>query len=189
MLFGRRKPTALGERIRISLWPRRSWSRSLKYVFHRLHRLRSTPHAIALGCACGVLVSFTPFLGFHFVIAGLLSWFSRASIIASALGTFMGNPITFPFIWMGAYKLGTYTLAKEPVHEVVLMEPSLSGNFLLTSVEQLWSLVLPLTVGGIPLGFITAMICYFPVKRAVEVYQLRRDHLRVGNCQSDAGGV
>ncbi len=171
MLFGRREPTALSERIRVFMWPRRSWARSSKYIFHRLHRLRSSPHAIALGCAIGVFVSFTPFLGFQLMLAGLLAWLSRASIIASMLGTFIGNPLTFPFIWMGAYQLGTFVLAKEAIHQSI----DLSVGILHFSAEQLWLLVLPMTIGGLSLGVVAAALCYFPLRRAVEIYQRRRD--------------
>lgn len=170
MLFGRREPIEFWERVRVSLWPRRSWSRSLSYTFHRLRRLRSTPHAIALGCALGVFVSFTPFLGCHFLLAGLLSWISRASIIASALGTFAGNPITFPIIWMSAYQLGTTVLQKLPFAASI----DASAGFVVESMEQVWSLILPLTIGGAPLGAVAALLCYFPVKRLVQIYQTRR---------------
>ena len=170
MLFGRREPIALWERIRVSLWPRRSWLRSSTYVFRRLQRLRSTPHAIALGCAFGIFVSFTPFLGCHFVIAGLLSWMSRASIIASALGTFVGNPITFPFIWMSAYQLGTFVLSEETMSHSI----DLSTDFVIQSIDQIWSLILPLTIGGAPLGAVAAVRSYYPIKRIAQFYQNRR---------------
>ena len=170
MLFDRREPIAFWERIRVSLWPRRSWTRSIKYIYHRLQRLRSTPHAIALGCAFGIFVSFTPFLGCHFVLAGLLSWVSRANIIASALGTFFGNPITYPLIWMSAYKLGSFVLSEE----VVIHSIDLSTDFMRQLIEQFWSLMLPLAVGGAPLGVMAAVLSYYPVKRLAEVYQRRR---------------
>ena len=81
MLFRRRTPPRLSEKIRVWLWPRRNWKRSSRYISHRLRRLRATPHAIALGCATGVFASFTPFLGGHFVLAGVLAWLTRGSIL------------------------------------------------------------------------------------------------------------
>ena len=175
MLFDRREPSGPFERIRVWLWPRRSWQRSVRYVVYRLRRLRSTPHAIALGCALGVFVSFTPFLGFHMIIAGTLSWFSRASIVASALGTFAGNPITFPFIWVGAYELGSWALGEVSQIEIV----ELSAGMLQGSVDQIWTLVMPMAMGGATLGLVAATLTYFPVKKVVEVYQRRRYMRRV----------
>jgi hypothetical protein len=37
----------------------------------------------------------------HFVLSALLAYIARANIIASAIGTVVGNPWTFPFIWWG----------------------------------------------------------------------------------------
>lgn len=155
------------------LWPRRSWQRSARYVLWRLRRLRSSPHAIALGCAFGIFMSFTPFLGFHMILAGMLSWFSRASIVASALGTFAGNPLTFPFIWVGAYELGTWALGEVSRIEVV----DLYGGLLQGSVEQVWSVMMPMAMGGATLGLIVATASYFPIRKVVEIYQRRR-HMR-----------
>ena len=175
MLFDRREPSGSLERVRVWLWPRRSWWRSARYVFHRMRRLRSTPHAIALGCALGVFVSFTPFLGFHMIMAGALSWFSRASIVASALGTFAGNPITFPFIWVGAYELGAWAMGGVPHFQIADLSPELLHG----SIDQVWSLMMPMAMGGATLGVIAATLTYFPVRKVVEVYQRRRQLRRM----------
>ena len=53
------------------LWPRRGWTRMALYIQHRLGRLPGTPYRIAAGFACGAAISFTPFLGLHFVLAAL----------------------------------------------------------------------------------------------------------------------
>ena len=54
MLFKRREAESFLERMRVHVWPRRSWSRSSRYVVYRLGRLSDTPHAVALGFAVGV---------------------------------------------------------------------------------------------------------------------------------------
>ncbi|TIN70311.1 MAG: DUF2062 domain-containing protein, partial [Mesorhizobium sp.] len=41
MLFRRRKPDGLYERVRTYLWPRRSFSRSLQYFSKRILRLKA----------------------------------------------------------------------------------------------------------------------------------------------------
>lgn len=170
MLFRRRKPPQWGERIRIWLWPRRNWSRSSRYIAYRLRRLRATPHAIALGCAIGVFASFTPLLGGHFILAGVLAWVTRASIIASALGTFFGNPITFPFIWYVSFHVGNWTLGLNPK----IREIDLSGGIFSKSLEQLWPLLTPMMVGGVPLGIIFGALAYFVVRKAAEAYRDKR---------------
>jgi uncharacterized protein (DUF2062 family) len=92
MLFRRREAESFLGRMRIHLWPRRSWTRSSRYVVYRLRRLSGTPHAVALGFAIGVFTAVTPFLGTHIVMAVLLAWVIGGSMVAALLGTFVGNP-------------------------------------------------------------------------------------------------
>ena len=100
------------------LWPRRSWNRSSRYVVYRLRRLSDTPHAVALGFAIGVFTAATPFLGTHMVMAVLLAWVIGGSVVAALLGTFVGNPLTYPLIWYSTYEVGNLMLRgktpKEP---------------------------------------------------------------------------
>lgn len=174
MLFGRRSPPRWGEKFRIWLWPRRNWSRSSRYVAYRLWRLRATPHAIALGCASGVFASCTPYLGAHFILAGVLAWITRSSILASALGTFFGNPLTFPFIWIASYQIGNWALGGDSSVQTI----DLSGGIFHKSMDQLLPLLKPMTVGGIPLGFTMGTIFYFIVKKASVNYQNKKRQQR-----------
>ncbi|PLX45648.1 MAG: DUF2062 domain-containing protein [Hyphomicrobiales bacterium] len=170
MLFKSREKPSLARRVRLWLWPRTAWNRSVKYVWRRLGRLSASPHAVALGCAAGVFASFTPFMGFHFIIAAILAWMIGGNLLASALGTFFGNPITFPFIWLSTYNLGG----------VILMDmgPGRSVNFSeqlhSKSFDAILPLIKPMLVGGVPLGVTFGLIMYFPVRAAVTSYQARR---------------
>ena len=184
MLFKRRKPPSLKEKLRVAVWPRRSWGRSVRYVLRRVWRLHGTPHDIAIGCAAGVFISFTPFLGLHFIGGGLIAWALGGNIIASASGTFIGNPVTFPFIWIGAYTLGNWILGAQSRLESMELSQQLtqlssglvstSSDTIGVSLQALWPLIKPMTIGGAPLGLIAGAICYYPVRRMVEAYQARR---------------
>jgi len=185
MLFGRRTPPRWGEKLRVWLWPRRNWSRSTRYVAYRLWRLRATPHAIALGCAIGVFASCTPFLGLHIILAGVLAWVTRSSILASAMGTFFGNPLTFPLIWIASYQLGNWALGQDTNDTDI----DLSNGIFDQSLEQLLPLLKPMTVGGIPLGIAMGTIIYFIVKKASESYQNKQRRQRGLNRSHTAQGV
>ena len=113
MLFKRREAESFLERMRVHMWPRRSWSRSSRYVVYRLRRLSDTPHAVALGFAAGVFSAFTPFIGTHLVMAMLIAWIIGGSIVAAVLGTFLGNPLTYPLIWYVTYHVGNFMLGGE----------------------------------------------------------------------------
>lgn len=68
------------------------WRRYEKRMLARLSRLGGTPYSIAAGVACGVAVSFTPFVGLHFVLAVATAWLVRGNVLAGMLGTAAGNP-------------------------------------------------------------------------------------------------
>ena len=65
-------------RLREALLPRRGWRRGVEYLSHRVRRLPDTPHRIALGFACGVFGSFTPFFGLHIVLAAVIARLLRS---------------------------------------------------------------------------------------------------------------
>ena len=176
MLLGRRDPAPIGEKVRVWLWPRRTWSRSARYVMHRLRRLQATPHKIALGCACGVFASFTPFMGGHFLLGGLLSWITRSSMLASALGTFFGNPLTFPIIWLSTYHLGSWVLG-QPTH---IEDIDLSASISNYAFDQILPLIKPMMIGGVPLGILAGSITYFIVRKVSESYRRKRHRRDLG---------
>lgn len=177
MLFKRRVDPDLSERVRVMLWPRRGWRRSSQYMYKRILRLSGTPHVIALGCAAGIFASFTPYIGFHFIIGMLVAWAIGGNIIASAFGTFFGNPITFPFIWTTTYKVGMWAegaSAQKPRSIEELMNSIAGPVDLVRSAAELLPLLKPMTIGGVALGVPIALLCYFPARAAVDAYQRRR---------------
>jgi uncharacterized protein len=170
MLFRRRNTESWRERLRVHLWPRRSWNRSSRYVVHRIRRLAATPHAVALGFAAGVFAAITPFLGAHLIMAALIAWAIGGSIVASVFGTFLGNPLTYPFIWYATYKVGNLMLGAHAAKKQI----DLSNGIFQSSLDHLWPILKPMTLGTIPIGLGVAAISYFLVRPAVEAYQHRR---------------
>jgi len=106
-MFKANKKKSFWRKLLDFIYPRIGVNRSMKYTGHRLGRMKSSPYEIACGFACGAGISFTPFLGLHFILSGILAYILRGSIITSAIGTFIGNPITFPFIWALVYSTGS----------------------------------------------------------------------------------
>jgi uncharacterized protein len=170
MLFKRREAESVFGKIRVHLWPRRSWSRSSRYVIYRLRRLSDSPHAVALGFAAGVFAASTPFIGAHMVMAALLAWVIGGSLVAALLGTFIGNPLTYPLFWYSTYEVGELMLG--PGAEKPSID--LSAGIFQSSVEQLWPLLKPMTLGSIPVGLALAALSYVLVKPMVDAYKHRR---------------
>ncbi len=173
MLFRRRKPLTFREKLRAALWPQRSWRRSLRYMQKRVLRLRATPHAIAAGVAVGVLATFTPFLGFHFIIAFALSYLIGGNLAAAALGCLAGNPLTYPLIWASTYELGHAMLRGDAPGASA---PEGLGSALLHGdLAAVWDPYLkPMLVGSVPLGLVFAALSYGAIFLAVRSFQAGR---------------
>ena len=170
MLFARRRKPGWRERLRVSVWPRHSWRRSLKYVGKRIVRLSATPHAVAAGVAAGVCASTTPFLGLQFILSFLIAVLIGGNLIAAAFGSFFGNPLTYPFIWASTFRLGSGLLGEDArAREAIVLHPD---N--LRSVDGLMPILKPMVVGSIPLGIATGLLFYLLVYVSVTTYQRRR---------------
>jgi uncharacterized protein (DUF2062 family) len=180
MLFRRREAESFLERLRVHVWPRRSWSRSTRYVVHRLRRLSATPHAVALGFAAGVFVSATPFLGFHMVMAALIAWIIGGSMVAAVLGTFVGNPLTYPLFWVATFEVGSLMIGGGAGK----LHIDLSDGVFQT--DQIWPLLKPMTLGALPVGLGLAALSYAVVRPAVNAYQHRRRAMTARNDAMEA---
>lgn len=176
MLFKRRKSADFWERVRTFVWPRRSFWRSAQYFAKRALRLQATPHAIAAGIAAGVFASFTPFVGFHFIIAAALAWIIRGNLLASAFGTAVGNPITFPFIWGATMEAGKALLHGRQPGQIA---PIHIGEMLWhLEFSRLWEpFVKPMAVGALPIGIPVALIFYLVTRWAAVAFREQRRKL------------
>lgn len=172
-MFRRRHPISLWRRLRGWVWPHIGWRRLGIYLVKRVTRLPGTPHSIAAGFACGTAISFTPFLGLHTLLSILLSFPLRGNYLAAVVGTLVGNPWTFPVIWVMTYQLGHFLLGSAPSEMAPLEEPELTSRW-----DELKGLIWPMTVGGVPLGALAGLLVYFPGVRMVAAYQEARRRRR-----------
>jgi hypothetical protein len=170
-MFRRRDPIPLWRRLRGWLWPDIGWRRLGIYLVKRVTRLPGTPHSIAAGLACGTALSFTPFIGLHAVLSVLLSFVVRGNYLAAVAGTLVGNPWTFPVIWVTTYQLGHFMLGSTPSR--VAPEPELTSRW-----QEIRSLIWPMTLGGVPLGALAGLAIYLPSVRLIAAYQEARRRRR-----------
>jgi uncharacterized protein (DUF2062 family) len=171
MLFKRRNPLSFGERFLLALWPSNGWKRSARYIGKRVMRLSGSPHAIAAGFAAGVFASFTPFVGFHFIISFIVAFLIGGNMLAAAFGTAVGNPLTFPLIWLSTYKVGNFMLGFE--HADMPAE-AISANLVGSSMSSILPLLQSMTIGGLPLGLAFGAVAYALVWWGVRAYQRAR---------------
>ncbi|MEM7545974.1 MAG: DUF2062 domain-containing protein [Pseudomonadota bacterium] len=170
-MFKRREKPPVGVRLREFVAPRRGWSRVFEYYRHRMQRLPDSPTRIALGFACGVFTSFTPLFGFHFVFAAIFAWIIRGNVLASAIGTFIGNPVTFPFIVALNLELGSWIMGSPIPADFVDMGMQ---EMIIYGVKHVHQLVIPYFVGGLGPGIVSAVASYMVIKPLVVTYQRRR---------------
>ena len=167
-MFQRRDPLPPLLQVRDFLWPRKGWRRTSSYIAHRVRRLPGTPYRIAAGFASGAAISFTPFIGLHFVGGALMALILRGSLMASAIGTAIGNPWTFPFIWAWIYTFGVWLLGAEA--ETELPDTLSFGYIFDRPLEILW----PMTVGGVPTAVVAWFVFFWSVRGTVARYQFVR---------------
>ena len=165
-MFRRREKIRMLQKLRDWLWPYMGWARAFTYWAHRVNRLPGSTYSLSAGIAFGAAISFTPFVGLHLILAALFAWVFRANIIASAIGTLVGNPWTFPFIWIWIYQLGIWMgVGGLPDNMGELEFTALFGNIFSTIlaldmnylVKVAWPVIGPMLAGAIP----TALASWF----------------------------
>lgn len=153
MLFKRKNSLSFWRNIKRYIWPESGFSRASKYLFYRLVRLPGSVHSIAAGVACGAAVSWTPLWGLHFIMAAAFAYIVRGNIIASAIGTVVGNPWTFPAICALNYKIGLEILSFYGMTNW----PDFSMEAVLDAPVDFF---MPLMVGGVPCGILVWFFVY-----------------------------
>lgn len=144
------------------------WRRYFRYLRYRVVRLPGSPHTIAIGFACGAALSFTPLIGVHFALAALLAWIIGGNVLASIIGTGVGNPWTFPLIWFWIHRLGSWIIGGDASDSEAIdfNVTILFDNF----IDVFW----PMLVGGVPMAIIVFPIAYYSSRYVVRTYQARR---------------
>src|SRR5438270_5691930 len=85
----------------------------------RLNR-RSVPRGVAVGLFVAVII---PVM--HTFIAALLAIPARANVAVAALLTLVVNPLTIPFMYVAAYRIGSWELH----HDATLLNPADAERF------------------------------------------------------------
>ena len=87
MLFKRRTPLSFFDKLWQIMRPQKGYIRTIDYLKKRFYRMSESNYSMAMGFTCGAMLSFTPFVGFHFIIAGFIAYSIKASIFMAAIGT------------------------------------------------------------------------------------------------------
>jgi uncharacterized protein (DUF2062 family) len=192
MVFKRRDKPSIWASLREWVYPRSGWRRAAEYIGHRLKRLPDTPHRIALGFACGVGVSFTPLFGAHFLAAAFFAWILRGNILAALTGTFVGNPLTTPFMAAASLETGRMLAGKSDGFgdiDSLLHSAGEAINGLWEAAQAIFGfghggwhkasiffsdIFLPYLAGSVITGPLGGLVFYVACKPLIIAYQARR---------------
>ncbi|MBX2835108.1 MAG: DUF2062 domain-containing protein [Micavibrio sp.] len=155
------------------------WVRAARYTKMRIVRLSDSSQHIALGLSIGTAISFTPLVGTHFIQAGFLAWLTRANFISALIGTFAGNPWTFPFMWWASVSLGTaiFHMVGMPVEAAMPEEVNFAIVLDIIKNEP-FRIFGPWFVGGYLLGLISIPFTYVPYYSMVSGAKIARKKAR-----------
>ena len=140
--------------------------RASLFYFLKLVRVKDSQDKLAVGFACGSMVSFSPFIGFHFLLAVIFAYIFRGNIVASLIGTFIGNPFTFPFIWIFIYKIGNIFFKNDQNSSIELTFQSL--------YDQGYDILIPMLIGSLIVSIPVWFISYFTVKFLLSSFKKKK---------------
>ncbi len=126
------------------------WRKLIRFI-RRALRSRASPREIAGGLALGLVITFTPTLGFQIPLAISLSTLFRVNPLAAFAGIQITNPLTAPFVYTVTYRVGTWLLGQR---DRAFEWRGLDAMDLVRAGAALW-------VGGLALGGAFAVLGYF----------------------------
>ncbi len=135
------------------MWRRWSFIRQLKLNLLRFVRLRGTPDEIAKGVALGIFIGMTPTFGFQMAIAVFFAILLKENKLAAALGVWITNPVTAPFVYALEYESGRLLLG--------MPHARLPGEFTFKALTSLgWEVLLPLCLGSLIYGVLCSGLSF-----------------------------
>lgn len=143
-------------------------------IIYKLNILKGTPDNIAKGFATGAAMSFTPFVGFHILLSLLVCKITKQNGIAATLGTIIGNPWTFPFIWYATLHAGHFILGKDapklPINFKMMFNELFHAVISLdfqVFLSDIWPVFFPMLIGCIPFYVIVWFLSSRLIKRVL----------------------
>ncbi len=137
-------------------------------AFERFIKLHGHPREIALGFALGIFVGMSPTYGFQIALGIFLAALFKWNKISAAVGVWITNPVTAPFIYGGTYYLGASVLG---IDSSFSAESMFSVSFVTEFIKNTPLIFATLMLGGILVGMPLAVISYFVSYALLKRYQ------------------
>jgi len=147
---------------------KRTFVESLKKAYERFVKIRGNPREIALGFALGLFVGMSPTLGLQMAIAVFFAALFKLNKVSAAIGVWISNPFTAPFLYYLTYVAGARLLG---INHAVGGATEISGTTFLDLLFETPEILWAATLGGIILGLPVAVSGYFFAFSAISKYQ------------------
>jgi uncharacterized protein len=165
------------------------WRRTSRYVGHRLIRLADSTQSIAGGLALGFTISFSPLVGLHFLQCVLICYLLRFNILASFIGTSVGNPWTYPFIWWASYETGEWLFGLFGWQSGAPLPDHVTLGVLWDLIQtRPMEIFLPWLLGGTLIGILSFFPAYFLFYRLIYAARLARRRARLHKAAREVTG-
>lgn len=156
---------------------------SLRRWLRVLFPMRSSPRRIALGVSLGVLIAFSPTIGFQMGLALVAASVLNVSRVAAVGSVWISNPLTMGPVFAFTYAVGRpFWFASDDVG-LAQLSRTIEGDHSATSIGAVFnafhsiyglgtSVYMPMLIGGLVTGAVAGGLCYFPT-RSIASYCLK----------------
>ncbi|MBS1786701.1 MAG: DUF2062 domain-containing protein [Acidobacteria bacterium] len=143
----------------------------LRRAFRNLVKLEEPPERTALAFAVGTFIAFSPLLGLHMIIAGLLLMIWRVNRVALFTGVFLTNPWTFPPAIAASWGIGRMIIGSPQIELPRATFSALLTSEFWQSLASQWQQLLPYALGAIVLATIISPISYWLMLTGLRAYR------------------
>lgn len=144
----------------------------LKDLYFRLASQKGHPQEIALGFALGIFIGLSPYFLCHTITALLLATAFGWNRVSAAVGVFITNPVTAPFLYGLTYQVG---LRLTGPAKVVPFPREFTVDTFFWLLQSAPRLVWVMTIGGVVVGLPMAAGGYCLALWTVRRYRKRRE--------------
>lgn len=110
----------------------------------------------------------TPYMGFHMAIAVFVASLLKWNKIAAAMGGWISNPLTAPFIYGATFYVGDKILN---IENACCIPNALNLDVIIQLIKSAPEIFWILTVGGIVVGIPVAVLGYYLALSAILKYR------------------
>lgn len=148
-----------------------------RFVMLRVLHADDSPHRLAMGCAVGAFIAFTPTFGLQIALFFPICWLLRGNSVVGFPILWITNAVTVVPVYMAQYWIGATVLNRDPWGADWKMLQVQDGSWWQT-VQTYWQFTLkyfgPLGVGSLITATLMGLASYAAVSAIVKQYRLKR---------------